>query len=82
MKKLRFIPLFALTALLSGCSLFGGGAGKAPKFEKEGEEVKYAKFTEALEDAYKDSELYDTDSKLGDRIVKTNISTTDRKSVV
>ena len=81
MKKVRFIPLFALTALLSGCSLFGGGAGKTPKFDKEGDEVKYAKFTEALTEAYQDSELYDTDSKLGDRVIKSSTSYSESRTV-
>ena len=71
---MRFIPMLALTALLSGCNLFGGGM-KAPTFAKEGEEVsKYSTFIQQFQDAYKDSELYDTESKLGDRVLKANSS--------
>lgn len=72
MNKIRYIPIIGLAALLSSCSLFGGV--KAPKFDKEGDEVKYEKFIEKLTDAYKDSELNDSDSKLGDRIVKYSYS--------
>lgn len=73
MKKLRLIPLLSLAALLSACSLFGGKA-KEPKFSKEGDEVTYEKFQEQYSKAYMDSELYDTDSKLGDRSLKGTAS--------
>ena len=68
MKKISFIPFIGLVALLSSCSLFGGG--KAPKFSKEGDEVKYETFLEKYSEAYKNSEFSDTDSKLGDRTLK------------
>lgn len=68
MKKISFIPFIGLVALLSSCSLFGGG--KAPKFSKEGDEVKYETFAEKYSEAYKNSEFSDTDSKLGDRTLK------------
>ena len=74
MKKMRYIPMLALSALLTGCNLFGGGM-KAPTFAKEGEEVsKYSTFTQQFQEAYQNSEIYDTDAKLGDRILKSNSS--------
>lgn len=68
MKKISFIPFIGLVALLSSCSLFGGG--KAPKFSKEGDEVKYEKFVELYVKAQEESEFSDTKSKLGDRTLK------------
>ena len=68
MKKISFIPFIGLVALLSSCSLFGGG--KAPKFSKEGDEVKSEKFGELYLKAQEDSEFNDSKSKLGDRTLK------------
>ena len=79
MKKMRYIPIIGLAALLSSCSLFGGV--KAPKFAKEGDEVKYDKFVEKFADASEDSELADYDSKLSDRIIKGNSSYSQTLSV-
>ena len=73
MKKLRLIPLLSLATLLSACSLFGGKA-KEPKFSKEGDEVTYDEFNTAYQKAYMNSELNDTDSKLGDRSLKGTAS--------
>ena len=72
MKKMRYIPIVALAALLSSCSL---GGMKAPSFAKEGDEVNYEKFFGKLDDAEEKSELSDKDSELGDRILKASDST-------
>lgn len=45
MKKIKFIPILAVAALLSGCNS-GGISVKAPKFAKEGEKVTDTKFME------------------------------------
>ena len=74
MKKTRFIPILALTALLAGCDLFGGNKMKAPSFAKEGEEVKYSEFTSALQEAVNNSEVADNNSLLGDRYEKASVS--------
>ena len=70
MNKIRFIPMITLTALVTGCSLFGGNGMKAPKFAKEGEEVSYSKFIDEMDDIQDESELFDADSKLTDRTLK------------
>ena len=69
MKKLHLIPLLGLTALLASCSLF---SAKAPKFASEGDEYSYEEFYDKLNQAQIDSELSDYDSKLGDRVLKSN----------
>lgn len=76
MRKMQFIPLLALTALLSGCNLFGGA--KAPSFADEGDEVKFVRFKEKYLLAQQDSELYDEESKLTDRVFKRSYSYTTR----
>ena len=72
MKTIRCIPVMALAALLSSCSLFGGM--KAPTFSKEGEEVTYEEFEEALDEALEYCEFHDEESNLGDRVIKASIS--------
>ena len=72
---MRYIPVIALAALLSSCSLFGGM--KAPSFAKEGDEVEYEEFAEAYMKAGEDSELADTESKLGDRVLKYTSSSSE-----
>ena len=79
MKKLKHIPLLALTALMSGCNLFGGV--KAPKFDSEGEETTYIGFREKYLEALRDSELRDEESKLTDRVLKRSYSSTTRETV-
>lgn len=69
MNKIKCIPVLALAALLSSCSLFGA---KAPKFADEGEQVDYTDFFNRYNDAYSNSELNDTNVKLTDRIIKTS----------
>lgn len=74
MKKTRFIPLLALTALLTSCDLFGGNKLKEPSFAKEGEEVSYNDFTSRVQQAFEESEINDSESLLGDRIEKYTVS--------
>ena len=74
MKKMRFIPLLSLTAVLTGCSLFGGNGAKAPTFAKEGDEVTYTEFKQKLQEATNDSEIADESSLLTDRVVKASTS--------
>lgn len=74
MRKLRYIPIIALTALLSSCDLFGGNKMKAPSFAKEGDEVKYSEFKEKLQQAAQDCEFSDEESILGDRVEKVSTS--------
>lgn len=52
MKKIKFIPILAVAALLSGCNS-GGISVKAPKFAKEGEKVTDTKFMEDFSKAVK-----------------------------
>ena len=73
MKNFKYIPLFALTALLMSCGL---GGAKAPTFSNEGNEISYMDFKNQLEDARYYSEIYDTEFKLTDRIVKESYSQT------
>lgn len=47
MKKLKFIPVLAVAALLSACGS-NGVSVKAPKFAKMGEEVSFEKFDEEI----------------------------------
>lgn len=70
MKKIRYIPLFALAALLASC----GPSMKAPSFANEGEEVNYVQFKGALIEAKSLSEMYDTEYYLSDRVVKASSS--------
>ena len=74
MNKMRFIPLLALTALLSGCNLFGGA--KAPNFVDSGDEVTFVQFKEKYLQAARDNELNDFESKLTDRVFKRSFSST------
>ena len=74
MKKMRFSPLLALTAVLTACDLFGGNGAKAPTFAKEGDEVTYTEFKKQLQEASNDSEIADESSLLTDRVVKASTS--------
>lgn len=67
MNKIKYIPVFALTALLSSCGVFGG---KAPKFADSGEEVKYEYFINELRESVFDSEVMEKEVKLTDRVYK------------
>lgn len=72
MKKLRYIPLLALTAVLASCGL----NVKAPSFAEEGEEVSFVKFKEGLIKAESLSEITDIDYNLGDKVMKFSTSDT------
>ena len=73
MKTIRYIPIFALTALLvTSCDMFSGN--KAPSFSKEGDEVSYSDFKTRVQEAYEESEIFDTNARLGDRLEKISSS--------
>ena len=85
MNKIKFIPVLTLTALLAGCNLFGG---KAPKFADSGEEVEYSYFYDKSRDEIFNGEIYDTEVKFTDRVVKyssyemnKSVTTRDRKEI-
>ena len=49
MKKIKFIPALALVAMLAACGGSKSVSVKAPKFAKEGKEVEFTDFAEALD---------------------------------
>ena len=69
MKKIKFIPILAVAALLSGCNS-GGISVKAPKFAKEGEKVTDTKFMEDFSKAVKGLDIEQSPlEKLDSRVV-------------
>ena len=56
MKKLRFIPVLAVAALLSACGTSNGSVSK-PKFAKAGEEVRAEKFAQDFKSVLNDLDL-------------------------
>lgn len=78
MKKIKFIPVLAMAALLSACEL-GGPSVKAPKFAKEGDKVEAAAFIEDALKAIKELEVYKAEPSYKDRFVKVNNSNSEEE---
>ena len=57
MKKLRFIPVLAVAALLSACGIGKSGSVSKPKFAKAGEEVRAEKFAQDLKSVLNDLDV-------------------------
>ena len=73
MKKIKIIPVLALTALLSACEI-GGLSVKAPKFAKEGDKVEASKFIEDALKVMNDLDVYKEGATFQDKIIKGKIS--------
>ncbi len=81
MKKIKFVPVLAIAALLSACGVNKGISVKAPKFAKEGAEVTYTEFMNKLDEAFDASEITQEDAKLSDRLITTKQSQSQKEVV-
>ena len=72
MNKLKFIPVLAVVSLLSACGESGKLASvKAPKFEKEGQEIEVEKFFEDV-DKYAMSLDFNNNKRMSSKEIKSS----------
>ena len=76
MKKIKFIPVLAMAALLSACEM-GGPSVKAPKFAKEGNKVEAEKFIEDASKVMSELDVSQENPTYQDKLITVKLSYSD-----